>query len=165
VLDGDQLRRGLSSDLGFSVADRAEQARRAAHAAALIAQAGMAAIVAVVSPYAAHRSEARMIHASLGLPFFEVWLDTPLSVCEARDPKGLYAAARAGQARGVTGLDAPYEAPDSPEVRVPGDGDCEWVAVRLAELVSTNSWRNGFMNKRYLAGAADHGATAPRPTG
>lgn len=120
VLDGDELRQGLSSDLGLSRADRTEQARRAAHVAALLSQSGIVAIVALVSPYVADRQLAREIHRERGLRFAEVWVDTPLEVCEARDPKGLYARARAGELRGLTGLDAPYETPVEPELRIRG---------------------------------------------
>jgi bifunctional enzyme CysN/CysC len=120
VLDGDVLRAGLSSDLGTSPADRSEQARRTAHLAALIAGAGLVAIVALVSPYALDRRRVRELHDEAGLDFHEVFLDTPLRVCEQRDPKGLYARARAGLLAGMTGVDAPYEPPLSPAVRIRG---------------------------------------------
>ena len=114
VLDGDNLRHGLNGDLGFSEADRAENVRRTAHVARLMADAGMVAIVSLVSPFAAERDRARELHE--GLPFFEVWVDTPVEVCEQRDPKGLYARARAGEISGMTGVDAPYEPPAAPEL-------------------------------------------------
>jgi bifunctional enzyme CysN/CysC len=120
VLDGDVLRAGLSSDLGTSPADRSEQARRTAHLATLIAGAGLVAIVALVSPYAVDRRRVRELHDEAGLDFHEVFLDTPLRVCEQRDPKGLYARARAGLLAGMTGVDAPYEPPLSPAVRIRG---------------------------------------------
>jgi adenylyl-sulfate kinase len=120
ALDGDVLRAGLSSDLGLSPSDRSEQARRTAHVAALIAGAGLVAIVSLISPYAEDRCRAREIHEEQGLDFLEVWVDTPLRVCQARDPKGLYARARAGEVQGVTGLDAPYDEPLDPDVRVSG---------------------------------------------
>lgn len=123
VLDGDELRRGLTRDLGLSHEDRSEQARRAAHVAALIARSGVVAIVALISPYAEDRSNAREIHEQLGLPFLEVWVDTPVEICECRDPKGLYARARAGELRDLTGLDAPYEPPSAPDLRVEGYGE------------------------------------------
>src|SRR5205085_5193687 len=106
ILDGDVLRRGLSSDLGLSPGDRAEQARRAGHVAELVAKAGVVAIVALVSPFAEDRRSARDAHDEVGVPFLEVWVDTPLAVCEERDPKGLYAQARSGELHGLTGLDA-----------------------------------------------------------
>jgi bifunctional enzyme CysN/CysC len=120
LLDGDELRRGLTSDLGLSHEDRSEQARRAAHVAALIARSGVIAIVALISPYAQDRRNAREIHAVLRLPFLEMWVNTPLKICERRDPKGLYARARAGELHDFTGLDAPYEPPQSPELQVEG---------------------------------------------
>jgi bifunctional enzyme CysN/CysC len=123
VLDGDELRKGLTSDLGLSREDRSEQARRAAHVAALLSRAGVTAIVALISPYADDRRSAREIHERLGLPFFEVWVDTPFEICERRDPKGLYARARAGELHDLTGLDAPYERPRTPDLRVEGYGE------------------------------------------
>jgi len=118
VLDGDNLRHGLNGDLGFSDQDRAENVRRTAHVARLMADAGLIALVSLVSPFAAERDRARALHAQDGLPFFEVWVDTPVEVCEQRDPKGLYARARAGELSGLTGVDAPYEAPAAPELVV-----------------------------------------------
>ena len=115
-LDGDNLRHGLNGDLGFDPADRAENVRRTAHAACLLAEAGVVAVVALVSPYTADRALARRIHHDAGLPFVEVFLDTPLAVCERRDPKGLYARARSGQLQGFTGVDDPYEPPKQPEL-------------------------------------------------
>jgi bifunctional enzyme CysN/CysC len=118
VLDGDVLRDGLSSDLGTSSEDRSEQARRTAHVAALIARAGLIAIVSLISPYREDRARAREIHRAEGLGFWEIWIDTPLHVCQERDPKGIYARARSGELHGVTGLDAPYERPRRPDVRI-----------------------------------------------
>lgn len=122
VLDGDVLRDGLSSDLGTSSVDRSEQARRTAHVAALIAGAGLVAVVALISPYRADRARARSIHHAAGLQFHEIWIDTPLDVCQQRDPKGIYARARSGELHGVTGVDAPYEPPLDADVRISGDG-------------------------------------------
>lgn len=116
VLDGDNVRHGLCGDLGFSADDRRENVRRVAAVARLFADAGTVAIVALISPEAAGREGARKVHADAGLPFLEVWMDTPLEVCEQRDPKGLYARARAGTVHGLTGLDAPYEPPADPDV-------------------------------------------------
>ncbi len=122
-LDGDLLREGLSSDLGISPADRSEQARRTAHVAALIAGSGLVAIVSLISPYAEDRSRARQIHDAAGLSFHEIWIDTPLQVCQERDPKGIYARNRAGEIREVTGVDAPYQVPVHPDVHIRG-GEC-----------------------------------------
>jgi len=123
VLDGDVLRKGLSSDLGLSREDRAEQARRTAHVAAVIAGAGMVAIVSLISPYAEDRGRAREIHEAEGLGFHEIWIDTPLHLCQERDPKRIYARGLAGEISGVTGIDSPYEPPRDPDVRVRG-GEC-----------------------------------------
>lgn len=118
VLDGDLVRDGLNGDLGFSAADRAENVRRLSHVARLFADAGLVAIVAAVSPYAADRDDARGVHNAGGLPFLEVFVDTPLEECERRDPKGLYARARAGELADMTGVDDPYEPPRTPGVRI-----------------------------------------------
>ncbi|MFZ5445381.1 MAG: adenylyl-sulfate kinase [Myxococcota bacterium] len=118
VLDGDEVRQTLSADLGFDEASRRENVRRCAAVAQLVTAAGAWTIVALVSPQRDARDEARRLHERSGLRFVEVHLAAPLALCEARDSKGLYARGRAGQAKDVTGLDAPYEAPLSPEVRL-----------------------------------------------
>jgi bifunctional enzyme CysN/CysC len=118
ILDGDNLRHGLNGDLGFSSEDRAENVRRVAEVARLFADAGVVALVPVISPYRAGREHARRLHEAAGLTFLEVFVDAPLEVCESRDPKGLYAKARAGELTGFTGIDDPYEAPSSPELVV-----------------------------------------------
>ncbi len=123
LLDGDNIRHGLNGDLGFSAADRNENVRRVAHVARLLADAGIVAIVPVISPYRAARLMARGLHEAADLTFLEVFVDTPLEICEARDPKGLYARARAGEISGMTGIDDPYEPPVDPERRyTPEDG-------------------------------------------
>ncbi|MEH3119691.1 MAG: adenylyl-sulfate kinase [Methylorubrum populi] len=114
VLDGDNLRHGLNRDLGFTAADRIENIRRAAEAARLMADAGLVVIVSLISPFRAERAAARAIAGDI--PFLEVFIDTPLSVCEARDPKGLYDRARAGEIPDFTGISAPYEAPTAPDL-------------------------------------------------
>lgn len=118
VLDGDNLRHGLTGDLGFSRQDRAESVRRVAHVAEILTDAGIVTLVALISPYAADRRLAREIHDSSGHLFLEVWMDTPLAVCERRDPKGLYERARRGELTGLTGFDAPYESPVTPDLRL-----------------------------------------------
>ena len=125
VLDGDNLRCGLSADLGFSADDRAENIRRVAEAARLFAEAGVIAIAAFISPYQADRVRARRIteEGSLAVPFFEVFLDAPLELCEQRDPKRLYARARSGEITNFTGVSAPYERPQHPELVV-RTGEC-----------------------------------------
>jgi len=123
-LDGDNLRHGLNADLGFSADDRDENVRRAGEVAVLLADAGVVALVPLISPYRAGRDRARAAHEAAGIPFVEVFVDTPIELCEQRDPKGLYAKARAGEITGFTGIDDPYEAPAVPELRLtPADGD------------------------------------------
>jgi adenylyl-sulfate kinase len=119
VLDGDNLRHGLNGDLGFSVEDRAENVRRTAEVAALMADAGVVALASLVSPRRADRAAARAVHERSGLPFLEVWVSTPLEECEKRDPKGLYAKARAGEIPDFTGIGQPYEEPESPDLEIP----------------------------------------------
>jgi bifunctional enzyme CysN/CysC len=119
VLDGDNVRHGLNGDLGFSAADRTENVRRNAQVAALLADAGLVVLVPVISPYREGRDAARAVHEQRGLPFYEVFVDAPLELCEQRDPKGLYAKARAGELTGMTGIDDPYEPPLHPELVLP----------------------------------------------
>ncbi len=116
TLDGDNLRHGLNGDLGFSADDRAENVRRVGEVARLFADAGLVALVPLISPYRAGRDHARALHEAAGLPFVEVFVNTPIEVCEQRDPKGLYKQARAGEITGFTGIDDPYEAPLAPEL-------------------------------------------------
>jgi bifunctional enzyme CysN/CysC len=115
-LDGDNLRTGLSADLGFSRAGREENVRRAAEVAHLFADAGLVAIVALISPYRTGRLLARRIQEDAGLPFVEVYMATSVDVCAGRDPKGLYARAQAGEIGSFTGVDDPYEPPERPEL-------------------------------------------------
>lgn len=120
VLDGDNLRHGLSSDLGFTDADRIENIRRAAETARLMADAGLVVIVSLISLFRQEREMARSIAGKI--PFLEVFVDTPLQVCEERDPKGLYLRARAGKISHFTGISAPYEAPEAPDLVVLTEG-------------------------------------------
>src|SRR4051794_39496473 len=135
VLDGDNLRHGLNGDLGFSAEDRAENVRRTAEVAALIADAGVVCLAALVSPYAADREAARAAHERRGLAFLEVHVATSLAECEARDPKGLYARARAGELTGLTGVDAPYEPPEAPDLRVEPDEPLQDAVSRLLAVL------------------------------
>jgi adenylyl-sulfate kinase len=130
-LDGDNLRHGLNGDLGFSAEERAENVRRTAHAAALLAEAGVVALVALVSPYASDRATARAIHDAAGVPFHEVWVSTGLAECERRDPKGLYAKARAGELPGLTGVGDVYEPPDAPQLTIGGEEPIPAAAARV----------------------------------
>jgi bifunctional enzyme CysN/CysC len=116
LLDGDNLRHGLNGDLGFDETARRENVRRTAHVARLLAESGTIALVSLVSPYAADREAAAALHAADDLHFIEIFVDAPLEVCEKRDPKGLYARARAGELAGLTGVGAPYEAPTDPDL-------------------------------------------------
>jgi adenylyl-sulfate kinase len=136
LLDGDNLRHGLNGNLGFSAEDRAENVRRVGEVAKLLADAGTVALVSLVSPYAADRDRVRAGHEEAGLRFVEVFVDTPLEECERRDPKGLYAKARAGELKGMTGIDDPYEAPAEPELVLrPSDQTVEQaVAAVLAAI-------------------------------
>lgn len=116
VLDGDNLRHGLNSDLGFSDDDRAENVRRFGEVALTLADAGLVVLAPVISPFAAGRNAVRRRHHDAGIPFAEVFVATPVGDCADRDPKGLYAKQKSGELTGLTGVDAPYEAPDSPEL-------------------------------------------------
>ena len=118
VLDGDNIRYGLNSNLGFSPEDRLENIRRVAEVARLMADGGFVTVTAFISPYRADRRRAREVALEGGCEFIEVYVSTPLEVCEQRDPKSLYKKARAGQIKQFTGIDAPYEAPDDPEIVV-----------------------------------------------
>ena len=116
VLDGDNVRHGLNSDLGFAPEDRVENIRRIGEVARLFADAGGLVLSAFISPY---RNDRDRVRALMGAgEFIEVFVDTPLEICEARDPKGLYKKARAGEISNFTGLDAPYEVPENPEVHL-----------------------------------------------
>ncbi|MFT5424358.1 MAG: adenylylsulfate kinase [Phycisphaerales bacterium] len=117
-LDGDNVRHGLNSNLGFSAEDRQENIRRVGEVAKLFADASVLTLASFISPYRADRERVRQIHADSGLVFLEVFIDTPIEVCESRDPKGLYKKARTGEIKGFTGIDDPYEAPENAEIHV-----------------------------------------------
>jgi bifunctional enzyme CysN/CysC len=137
MLDGDNLRHGINGDLGFSDKDRTENVRRAGEVAKMFAESGCVALISLISPCAADRLLIRALHEEAGLPFFEVFLDTPLAECERRDVKGLYARARAGQLPGFTGIDAPYEAPERAElVLTPSAGTVAEQAGLVISLVT-----------------------------
>jgi len=116
LLDGDNVRHGLNCDLGFTEADRAENIRRVAEVARLMVDAGLIVLVSLISPFQAERAKARSLFSEG--EFVEVFVDTPIRQCELQDVKGLYAMARRGELKNFTGIDSPYEAPISPEVRV-----------------------------------------------
>jgi len=117
-LDGDTVRTGLNGDLGFDGASRDENLRRLGEVSKLLADAGMVAIVSAISPMRAQRERARRVHEAAGLPFIEVFVDTPLEVCEQRDPKGMYAKARRHEIAEFTGITSPYEPPEAPDVHI-----------------------------------------------
>jgi len=139
VLDGDNLRHGLNADLGFSMADRAENLRRLAHIATLMADSGLTVLVPAISPLAEHRALARRVHAEAGFEFFEVFMDTPLQDCERRDPKGLYAKARAGEITHFTGIDSPYQRPKNPDLRLIPDRTTDEQADLVIDLLGSTA--------------------------
>ena len=118
VLDGDNIRHGLNSNLGFSAQDREENIRRIGEVAKLFADSGFITMTSFISPYRKDRQLARKIHDEAGLFFMEVFVDAPIEVCEERDPKGLYKKARRGEVKNFTGIDDPYEQPETPELRI-----------------------------------------------
>uniref|UniRef100_A0A8B9ZKM6 3'-phosphoadenosine 5'-phosphosulfate synthase 1 n=1 Tax=Anas platyrhynchos TaxID=8839 RepID=A0A8B9ZKM6_ANAPL len=137
TLDGDNIRQGLNKNLGFTPEDREENVRRIAEVAKLFADAGLVCITSFISPYTQDRNNARRIHEGASLPFFEVFVDAPLHVCEQRDVKGLYKKARAGEIKGFTGIDSEYEKPEAPELVLKTDScdvnDCIQQVVELLQ--------------------------------
>lgn len=134
VLDGDNVRQGLSADLGFSDPDRVENIRRIGEVTALFADAGLIAITAFISPFRADRDQARALLP--GGRFLEVFVDAPIEVCEERDPKGLYRKAREGTIPEFTGISSPYEPPESPELVIrTGELTVDKAAAKVVELL------------------------------
>lgn len=130
LLDGDNVRHGLCGDLGFSDDDRRENIRRVGEVAKLMVDAGLVVLTAFISP---HRDERQKIREMFDVAsFIEVFVDTPLAICEARDPKGLYKKARAGELRSFTGIDAVFEAPQQPDIRLDGQ---QLVTNSIAQLL------------------------------
>lgn len=142
LMDGDILREGITSDLGFSPEDRTENLRRFTEVARLFANAGMLTLVSAISPYEALREQAKQ---RIGADRFAmVHVATPLEVCEARDIKGLYARARAGEIKQFTGLDAPYEEPVNPDVKLlPEDGDPAVMAQTVWDHLADRGFLGG----------------------
>jgi adenylylsulfate kinase len=139
VLDGDNIRHGLNKNLGFSAQDREENIRRIGEVAKLFADAGVITMTSFISPYRKDRDNVRALHVEGKLPFIEVHCATPIETCEQRDPKGLYKKARAGQLKGFTGIDDPYEAPEKPEVTIDATGTSpQDAAVQLIEYLEKN---------------------------
>src|SRR6266542_1738672 len=131
VLDGDNIRHGLNKNLGFSAADREENIRRIGEVAKLFADAGVITMTSFISPYRKDRDLVRELHKAGGLPFIEVFVNTPIATCEQRDPKGLYKKARAGELKNFTGIDDPYEEPLKPELIL----DAATVSPQQATLI------------------------------
>ncbi len=137
VLDGDELRRGLSAGLGFSREDRDTHVRRVGFVAELLARHGVVTLVPVIAPYAGTRDEVRAQHDTHGTAYLEVHVATPLAECARRDVKGLYARAAAGEVTGMTGVDDPYEEPDKPDLRLDTTGtDVATTARRVLDLLT-----------------------------
>ena len=136
ILDGDNVRHGLNKDLGFTEADRVENIRRVAEVARLLADAGLIVLVSFISPFRNERRLAREIAGDIR--FTEVWVDTPLAVCEARDPKGLYARARRGEIQNFTGISSPFEAPENADVVLHG---AEYEPSELADQLYERLFR------------------------
>ncbi len=142
-LDGDNIRHGLNKNLGFSAEDRAENIRRIGEVAKLFADAGLIAVASFISPYRADRDLIRALHDEAKLPFLEVYVDTPLEVAEQRDPKGLYKKARAGEIKGFTGIDDPYEEPQAPELHLRTDQlNVEQSVQQLLDLLDQHGLLN-----------------------
>lgn len=136
VLDGDELRRGLSAGLGFSRQDRDTHVRRVGFVAELLARHGVITLVPVIAPYAATRDEVRAQHDARATSYLEVYVATPLAECTRRDVKGLYARAIAGELIGMTGVDDPYEEPDKPDLRLDTTGmDVTTAARQVLDLL------------------------------
>jgi adenylylsulfate kinase len=141
-LDGDNIRHGLNKDLGFSAEDRAENIRRIGEVAKLFGDASMITLASFISPYRRDRDRARKLHEDAKLPFLEVYVDCPIDEAEKRDPKGLYKKARAGEVKGFTGIDDPYEPPERAELVLRTDRLT--VAQSVAELLALLE-RHGFL--------------------
>jgi bifunctional enzyme CysN/CysC len=154
LLDGDNLRHGISSDLGFSREDRERNVLRVGELATLFADSGAVAVVALVSPYVATRQQVRERHERAGLAFIEVFVNTPLWVCVERDPKGLYARALSGELQGFTGVDDPYEPPGHAELALTPEPPVPAAVEAVLERLQTRG---------ILAGAPDLRAEAARP--
>jgi len=142
LLDGDNLRHGLSDDLGFSPGDRTENIRRVGHLTRLLADAGVVALASLVSPLKSDRETARALNDAAGLAFIEVHVATSLAECEKRDPKGLYARARSGELKGLTGVDAPYEPPEDADLVLDTAGaNTEDLAAQVIAVLDKRSPR------------------------
>jgi adenylylsulfate kinase len=153
-LDGDNVRLGINKNLGFSEQDRKENIRRIGEVAKLFGDSGLIALSSFISPYKADRDEVRELHNAADLRFVEVFVDCSLEEAERRDPKGLYKKARAGEIKNFTGIDDPYEAPTSPEIRLHTDRMTleEEVSMIIDYLVD-----NDIIKREYFTRASDIG--------
>lgn len=156
-LDGDNVRLGINKNLGFSEEDRKENIRRIGEIAKLFGDAGTISLSSFISPYQADRDEVRALHEAAGLPFVEVFVDCALSVAEERDPKGLYKKARAGEIKNFTGIDDPYESPESPEIHLRTD---EMTVQEEVSMVIDYLMTHDIIRKEYFTRASDRVAAA-----
>ena len=139
-LDGDNIRMGLNKNLGFSQEDRAENIRRIGEVSKLFADSGILSIASFISPYTEDRDAVRALHEEAGVAYFECYIDVSLEVAEERDPKGLYKKARAGEIKGFTGIDDPYEAPENPELHIETHvDDLETCVQKVVEFIDAQN--------------------------
>jgi adenylyl-sulfate kinase len=161
LLDGDNLRHGICADLGFGHEDRKRNVKRVGELACLFADSGAVALVALVSPHAGARAEIRAMHEAAGLPFIEVFLDTPLRTCVQRDPKGLYAQALAGEIKKFTGIDDPYERPQTPDLVLEPETELERAVEEILALLRCASASGATGARSRARPIADEGASRP----
>ena len=139
-LDGDNIRMGLNKNLGFSPEDRTENIRRIGEVSKLFADAGVISIASFISPYAEDRDAVRALHAETNVPYFECYIDCSLEAAEERDPKGLYKKARAGEIKGFTGIDAPYEEPTNAELHLKThEDDLQTCVTKVIEFIDAQN--------------------------
>ena len=139
-LDGDNIRMGLNKNLGFSAEDRAENIRRIGEVSKLFAEAGVISIASFISPYTVDRDAVRALHVDNDLAYFECYIDCSLEVAEERDPKGLYKKARAGEIKGFTGIDDPYEEPTNPDLHIrTHEDDLETCVAQVIEFIDAQN--------------------------
>ena len=139
-LDGDNIRMGLNKNLGFSPEDRTENIRRIGEVSKLFADAGVISNASFISPYAEDRDAVRALHAETNVPYFECYIDCSLEAAEERDPKGLYKKARAGEIKGFTGIDAPYEEPTNAELHLKThEDDLQTCVTKVIEFIDAQN--------------------------
>ena len=154
-LDGDNIRLGINNNLGFSAEDRTENIRRVGEISKLFVDAGIIVLSSFISPYSADRETVRKLHAENDMPFFEIHVDCSLATAEERDPKGLYKKARAGEIKQFTGIDAPYEKPENPELHLTSDSQNIETEV---DLILQMLVKNGLLTSPALDAIATHSA-------